>query len=57
MTEINLSITERLVVMKTIDKLICHFEIKNKHGHWQGRAWFSLTKTSLDMLQKEMDEQ
>jgi hypothetical protein len=58
MTEIILSETERLVVMHLApgNRLLCHFELKNRHGNWQGRAWFHLTKETLDALTKELEQ-
>ncbi len=56
---IKLAKDQRLVIehSKGIPILECHLEQINKNGHWNGRAWFHLTESSLDELMKELKGQ
>lgn len=54
---INLSKEQRLAIEHKpgIPVLECHLEQINKNGHWNGRAWFYITRGTLEELLAEMD--
>lgn len=52
---VQLSKEQRLRVSSTSGVvLLCHLEQINKNGHWNGRAWFYMTRMACEELLEEL---